>query len=337
VDGLGGEIWDGALFLCQYLAKIKCQGLRVLELGAGTGLCGLVAAMLQASEVILTDEFIDLVEENVQSYVSQNPESQAQVSCQTFVWGTQLSDLYQKEPLFDIILGSEVTPMRSTHEDLAVSLEHLLRREGGGGGGSPPASKADQETSPLAGDGGGGAGSCALFTLDLCEISSLEDFESCTSLRCSCHNFIRVLGQHELNWQVVDVIDKSQIESNRKSLENMEEFVIESDLNKIETRIQHSSEGLVNLESRHINPHHDDDGRMEMSSLAQESMEPMSETSNNRLEEEHVNDDKVVDDGSTPDNYLVEQHRLAILKITAIPRQVIINDITSEMDSFSFI
>jgi len=297
----------------------------------------LVAAMLQASEVILTDEFIDLVEENVQSYVSQNPESQAQVSCQTFVWGTQLSDLYQKEPLFDIILGSEVTPMRSTHEDLAVSLEHLLRREGGGGGGSPPASKADQETSPLAGDGGGGAGSCALFTLDLCEISSLEDFESCTSLRCSCHNFIRVLGQHELNWQVVDVIDKSQIESNRKSLENMEEFVIESDLNKIETRIQHSSEGLVNLESRHINPHHDDDGRMEMSSLAQESMEPMSETSNNRLEEEHVNDDKVVDDGSTPDNYLVEQHRLAILKITAIPRQVIINDITSEMDSFSFI
>jgi predicted nicotinamide N-methyase len=46
VDGLGGEVWAGALVLCEFLELNQdvVQGRDVIELGAGCGLCGLVAA-----------------------------------------------------------------------------------------------------------------------------------------------------------------------------------------------------------------------------------------------------------------------------------------------------
>lgn len=56
-DLLGLDVWPGALSLCNYLAthphmvSKRC----VLELGAGTGLPGLLAAKLGAQEVLLTD------------------------------------------------------------------------------------------------------------------------------------------------------------------------------------------------------------------------------------------------------------------------------------------
>lgn len=56
-DLLGLDVWPGALSLCNYLATHPHMlGKRcVLELGAGTGLPGLLAAKLGAQEVLLTD------------------------------------------------------------------------------------------------------------------------------------------------------------------------------------------------------------------------------------------------------------------------------------------
>ncbi|KAG5182064.1 hypothetical protein JKP88DRAFT_186472, partial [Tribonema minus] len=72
-DGLGGEVWEGARYLCKHLEQLshegKLQGTRVLEVGGGTGLCSLVAAALGAKLVVVTDEFPDLLLKNVASFL----------------------------------------------------------------------------------------------------------------------------------------------------------------------------------------------------------------------------------------------------------------------------
>ncbi|KAJ8260183.1 hypothetical protein GJAV_G00178030 [Gymnothorax javanicus] len=52
--GVAAPVWDAALFLCRYLDHLDLKGKRVIELGAGTGIVGILAARLGA-EVTLTD------------------------------------------------------------------------------------------------------------------------------------------------------------------------------------------------------------------------------------------------------------------------------------------
>ncbi|BDA50707.1 probable protein N-terminal and lysine N-methyltransferase EFM7 at N-terminal half [Coccomyxa sp. Obi] len=57
VDGLGARVWAVAHSLCSMLVQKPAlvQKKTVLEIGAGTGLCGIVAAKLGAAQVTLTD------------------------------------------------------------------------------------------------------------------------------------------------------------------------------------------------------------------------------------------------------------------------------------------
>lgn len=65
---VGGVIWDSALMTIHYFFKNSKQfeGKKVLELGSGTGVCGIALAALGA-EVIITDlpERIQLLQKNV--------------------------------------------------------------------------------------------------------------------------------------------------------------------------------------------------------------------------------------------------------------------------------
>ncbi|KAJ7095091.1 putative methyltransferase-domain-containing protein [Mycena belliarum] len=68
--GCGGVAWPAGEVLAQYLVKQgldSLQGKKVLELGSGTGLVGLVAAMLGGT-VCLTDQapLLDIMRENVE-------------------------------------------------------------------------------------------------------------------------------------------------------------------------------------------------------------------------------------------------------------------------------
>jgi methyltransferase-like protein 23 len=56
-DLLGLDIWPAALELCQYLIRLKSivERANILELGAGVGLPGLLAAKMGATNVVLTD------------------------------------------------------------------------------------------------------------------------------------------------------------------------------------------------------------------------------------------------------------------------------------------
>ena len=56
--GLGGRLWDASSELCAWQLSVANQirGKRLLELGSGaTGACGIFAAGLGASRVVLTD------------------------------------------------------------------------------------------------------------------------------------------------------------------------------------------------------------------------------------------------------------------------------------------
>jgi predicted nicotinamide N-methyase len=70
--GVGGTVWDAAMVLARFLAlnqaTIFRDVTRVLELGSGTGLCGIAVAMLKPEvEVVVTDQasHLDLIRKNV--------------------------------------------------------------------------------------------------------------------------------------------------------------------------------------------------------------------------------------------------------------------------------
>lgn len=87
------------------------QDKKVLELGAGVGVCGLVASRF-ASETVLTDHnsiVLELLEKNITNNLELIGKSPSQVKSLLLNWGQNL-DWFEKEfeGGFDVILGSEI-------------------------------------------------------------------------------------------------------------------------------------------------------------------------------------------------------------------------------------
>ncbi|KAH9143303.1 hypothetical protein LEN26_005076 [Aphanomyces euteiches] len=128
VDGMGGEVWPGAHVLCAHLetnaGALKLKQARVLELGAGCGLCGLVASALGAPAVVLSDEYPDMLERNIELNADWLTES---VAVKTIEWGEQS----QADETFDIVLGSEITQVgRKAHQPLVETIAWSLKTGG---------------------------------------------------------------------------------------------------------------------------------------------------------------------------------------------------------------
>lgn len=72
--GFAGEVWDGALVLCYYMIKNKdlfeekFKNKVILELGSGTGVCGITTSIFKPSKLFLTDidSAIPLITKNVE-------------------------------------------------------------------------------------------------------------------------------------------------------------------------------------------------------------------------------------------------------------------------------
>ena len=125
---LGGRVWEAAPHLCTFLASVaeQVQGSTLLELGAGTGACGLYAAGLGARRVVLSEGgpdapiLLDLLRRNAARNTGRDVEA-----C-TLHWG--------EEPLpagpFEWVVGSDIVLAGGySHAALCATLLSLLLRD----------------------------------------------------------------------------------------------------------------------------------------------------------------------------------------------------------------
>ncbi|XP_026528969.1 protein N-lysine methyltransferase METTL21A isoform X1 [Notechis scutatus] len=126
--GVAAVVWDAAVVLCTFLETggIDLQGRRVIELGAGTGLLGIVAVLLGA-QVTITDRkpTLPLLEANVQTNLPVNLQSRAVIK--ELTWGQDLVDFSPGE--YDIILGADIVYLEETFADLLQTLNYLCSFE----------------------------------------------------------------------------------------------------------------------------------------------------------------------------------------------------------------
>ena len=126
MDGLGGILWDGCLSLCRWITEfdtLSFRGAKVLELGSGTGMAGLVASKCGARDVLVTDREIDLVSFNLERHFPNN------VRVGKIVWGENMAE---GRETFDVVIGAELTPMMEGHRGLSEEYRACIE-EGGKG------------------------------------------------------------------------------------------------------------------------------------------------------------------------------------------------------------
>lgn len=109
--------WHASVGLCQFLCEHRdvMRGRRVLELGAGLGLCGIVARWL-GSEVTLNDYQPDALE-----FALWNAEQNGVGHIQTLL--ADWRHFPETEP-FDVVIGADVLYERQLH----VALQKVLQK-----------------------------------------------------------------------------------------------------------------------------------------------------------------------------------------------------------------
>ncbi|XP_078287857.1 EEF1A lysine methyltransferase 3-like [Rhinoraja longicauda] len=116
-------IWQSGLVLCRYFEeeRITFTGQKVMELGSGTGIVGILAILL-GGEVTLTDqpEVLGQIEHNVARNVPPSVTPRPRVAALS--WGED-QDRFPKD--YDVILGSDIAYRPRTFEPLLKTLLHL--------------------------------------------------------------------------------------------------------------------------------------------------------------------------------------------------------------------
>ncbi|XP_077175378.1 protein N-lysine methyltransferase METTL21A isoform X2 [Paroedura picta] len=122
--GVAAVVWDAAVVLCTYLetGDVDLRGRSVIELGAGTGLLGIVVALLGA-QVTITDKEASLafLKSNVQANLPAEAQSRAVVK--ELTWGQNLMNFSAGE--YDFILGADIVYLEETFPALLQTLDHL--------------------------------------------------------------------------------------------------------------------------------------------------------------------------------------------------------------------
>lgn len=121
---LGAYIWNAGIELACHVERryAGClKGLKVLELGSGTGISAIALARLGA-HVIATDCMPELVKLAAKNATAACLE-EGFFSVETFSWGAPLPPQLQRS--FDLVIGSEITYIEQSFEPLVRTLQHL--------------------------------------------------------------------------------------------------------------------------------------------------------------------------------------------------------------------
>lgn len=128
--GFGASVYDAAIALSLYLADHPelVKGNRVLELGCGPGLVGIVAAHFEPTSVILTDgdaASVALTQHNIQV----NKLSQDVCMAEKYLWGDLEHHLVTVHDAYDVIFGADIVacPYASAFKALIRSLTKMAR------------------------------------------------------------------------------------------------------------------------------------------------------------------------------------------------------------------
>eukprot|EP00842_Homolaphlyctis_polyrhiza_P007021 jgi/Hompol1/908/HPOL_001601-RA len=129
--GCGGKAWEAATVLSHYISFRRSTNnfpyRSIIELGSGTGMVGLVAAIdpLPGQHVVLTDmeQYIDLMTMNAN--LNLTPAERPGVSVDVCFWGTPLTETLKAKMPFDLILASDCVYLEAAFDPLIQTLEDL--------------------------------------------------------------------------------------------------------------------------------------------------------------------------------------------------------------------
>ncbi|XP_032882585.1 EEF1A lysine methyltransferase 3-like [Amblyraja radiata] len=113
--GVSAYVWGPGLALCQFFQEenVNFTGKRLLELGSGSGIVGILATLL-GGDVTLTDK--PYVMKQLEYNVSANipPDAKHRIKISPLLWGTDQKN-YPND--FDFILGSDLVycPVQFPH------------------------------------------------------------------------------------------------------------------------------------------------------------------------------------------------------------------------------
>ncbi|XP_032501746.1 EEF1A lysine methyltransferase 3 [Phocoena sinus] len=124
--GVAAHVWDAALSLCNYFESqnVDFRGKKVIELGAGTGIVGILAA-LQGGDVTITD--LPLVLEQIQGNVQANVPAGGGAQVRALSWGI---DQHVFPGDYDLVLGADIVYLEPTFPLLLGTLQHLCGPHG---------------------------------------------------------------------------------------------------------------------------------------------------------------------------------------------------------------
>lgn len=130
-NSTGGRVWHSAPILCEWLADHRQSavvGHRVLDLGSGTGACGLYAAGLGAKSVVLSDgseSLLELLQCNARANEARIGSSEVSVCHLQF--GCDAHAL-PAGPIH-LVLGSDIIYDAASHAALCRTLSALMLRD----------------------------------------------------------------------------------------------------------------------------------------------------------------------------------------------------------------
>ncbi|XP_078419416.1 EEF1A lysine methyltransferase 3-like [Cetorhinus maximus] len=121
--GVSSYVWGPGLVLCRYFEaeKIDFTGKKVIELGSGTGIVGILAVLL-GGDVTMTDRS-DVLKQIEYNLIANVPlSSRHRTKIRALEWG---NDQHKFPADFDIVLGSDLVYSPSQFSKLLQTLLHF--------------------------------------------------------------------------------------------------------------------------------------------------------------------------------------------------------------------
>uniref|UniRef100_UPI00398ECAC2 EEF1A lysine methyltransferase 3-like n=1 Tax=Pristiophorus japonicus TaxID=55135 RepID=UPI00398ECAC2 len=123
--GVSAYVWEPGLVLCRYFEneKINFTGKKVIELGSGTGIVGILTVLL-GGDVTITDKphILNQIEYNVSANIPVSSRHRSKVCA--LAWGDDQEN-YTAD--YDFILGSDIVYNPTQFPSLLQTLLHLCK------------------------------------------------------------------------------------------------------------------------------------------------------------------------------------------------------------------